>query len=365
MPPKPPAGERATASTTPPATCSNLPMLAPTDGSLAALTAGNPDRWSVLRRRDERVRRRSAAGAEDPRRRCACRSARRRCAAPTPTLWTNPGKSQGGDKLVPDYTVVLRGDAAQPEPGAVMMDMTPLATHGSPNEEGTALIIALMSMMLLTALAAAVVMVSNTETQDLGQLPQQPGSALRRRRRGRARRAGSAARAALERHPRRHACSRRFDRRRMRPRRRRCLAAGMMTLCCGTNTATGQLQALTDTPNLWGANNPQWKLFAWGPLSDMLPERRDRQPDVRRALDGRRSRRGPTAIRRRSADVERHADAPCRGASAPPARARSIEVTVARTSGTEIERGQIAQRGQEELNQRARKAAVQTPGQDR
>jgi hypothetical protein len=39
-----------------------------------------------------------------------------------------------------------------------------------------------------------------------------------------------------------------------------------------------------------------------------------------------------------------------------------IEVTVNRTSGTEIERGQIAQRGQEELNQRARKAAVQTPG---
>ena len=41
---------------------------------------------------------------------------------------------------------------------------------------------------------------------------------------------------------------------------------------------------------------------------------------------------------------------------------KAIEVTVARTSNTEIERGQIAQRGQEELNQRARKAAVQTPG---
>jgi hypothetical protein len=39
-----------------------------------------------------------------------------------------------------------------------------------------------------------------------------------------------------------------------------------------------------------------------------------------------------------------------------------IEVTIARTSSTEIERGQIAQRGQEELNLRARKAAVQTPG---
>ena len=39
-----------------------------------------------------------------------------------------------------------------------------------------------------------------------------------------------------------------------------------------------------------------------------------------------------------------------------------VEVTVARTSTTEIERGYIAQRGQEEWNQRARKAAVQTPG---
>ena len=37
-------------------------------------------------------------------------------------------------------------------------------------------------------------------------------------------------------------------------------------------------------------------------------------------------------------------------------------MTVARTSTTEIERGQVAQRGQEELNQRARKAAVQMPG---
>ncbi len=41
---------------------------------------------------------------------------------------------------------------------------------------------------------------------------------------------------------------------------------------------------------------------------------------------------------------------------------KTIEVTIARTSSTEIERGQVAQRGQEELNQRARKAAVQTPG---
>ena len=41
---------------------------------------------------------------------------------------------------------------------------------------------------------------------------------------------------------------------------------------------------------------------------------------------------------------------------------RTVEVTIVKTDSTEIERGQIAQRGQEELNQRARKAAVQVPG---
>ena len=41
---------------------------------------------------------------------------------------------------------------------------------------------------------------------------------------------------------------------------------------------------------------------------------------------------------------------------------RAVEVTLAKTDSSEIERGQIAQRGQEELNQRARKAAVQMPG---
>ena len=36
------------------------------------------------------------------------------------TLFKNPGTSQGGDRYVPDYTVSVRGDAAQPEPDAVM-----------------------------------------------------------------------------------------------------------------------------------------------------------------------------------------------------------------------------------------------------
>ena len=69
------------------------------------------------------------------------------------------------------------------------------------NEQGTALIIALMSMLLLTALAAAVVMVSNTEIKIAGNYNNGTGDALCGRRRGRARRAGPAADPPLERHP--------------------------------------------------------------------------------------------------------------------------------------------------------------------
>ena len=41
---------------------------------------------------------------------------------------------------------------------------------------------------------------------------------------------------------------------------------------------------------------------------------------------------------------------------------RVIETTLARTDTTEMERGYTGQRGQDEQNRRARKAAVQTPG---
>ena len=39
-----------------------------------------------------------------------------------------------------------------------------------------------------------------------------------------------------------------------------------------------------------------------------------------------------------------------------------IELTVARTDTSELERGYTGQRGQDEQNRRSRKAAVQTPG---
>jgi hypothetical protein len=141
-------------------------------------------------------------------------------------------------------------------------------------------------------------------------------------------------------------------------------AGARITLCCGAGTATGELQAETDSADLWGPNNPRWQLFAWGPVSQLLDNS---------AIDS------PMYVAVWVADDP--ADGPSAGATdgdplldangtltiraeayGPGGTRKIIEVTVARTSGTEIERGQIAQRGQEELNQRARKAAVQTPG---
>jgi len=224
------------------------------------------------------------------------------------------------------------------------------------NEQGTALIIALMAMMLLTALGAAVVMVSTTEThiaanyrnsaealyaadaatervvEDLLQIPRWNDILSGTAQSGFV----DGAMTSVKTLP----------------------GGGTMTLCCGANTATGQLQAETDTLNLWGPNNPQWKLFAWGPLEDMLPNHQIDSPmyvAVWIADDPAESDGNPAADV--NGTLTMHAEAI--GSSG--AR-KVIEVTVARTSSTEIERGQIAQRGQEELNQRARKAAVGQTG---
>jgi PilX N-terminal len=226
------------------------------------------------------------------------------------------------------------------------------------DERGAALIIALMSMMLLTALAAAVVMVSNTETMI---------SANHRN----SQEALYAADAAVERI---------VQDLLMTPRWNDVLAGSVQssfidgsmtstkTLPTGgtisLSSATNQLQSETDSLNLWGANNPQWKLFAWGPLSDILNNSQIdsniyvvvwASDDPADSVDGATPDGNPLADS--NGVLTLHAEA--LGAAG---TRKVVEVTVARTSSTEIERGQIAQRGQEELNQRARKAAVQTPG---
>jgi Tfp pilus assembly protein PilX len=223
------------------------------------------------------------------------------------------------------------------------------------SEEGAALIIALMAMMLLTALGAAVVMVSNTESR-IADNYRNSQEAL------------YAADAAAERV---------VQDLLMIPRWNDILngtaksafvdgtitgqktlpGGGRMTLCCDANTATGQLQAETTTANLWGPDNPSWQLFAWGPISDLLPGvvRSPMYVAVWIADDPAEDDGNPAADGNGTLTV--HAEA-----FGPSGTRKVVEVTVARTASTEIERGQIAQRGQEELNQRARKAAVQMPG---
>jgi hypothetical protein len=121
---------------------------------------------------------------------------------------------------------------------------------------------------------------------------------------------------------------------------------------------TAEIQADSDAEDFWGDNDPVWHLFAYGPLADMA---------------GTGSAQARTYVAVWIADDPSETDgdptADANGvltvlakAWGPNGSVRTVECTVAKTDATEIERGLIAQRGQEELNQRARKAAVQLPG---
>lgn len=122
--------------------------------------------------------------------------------------------------------------------------------------------------------------------------------------------------------------------------------------------ATAALQNETDAADVWGTNDPVWRLYASGPISDMLPSGTIHNPTYIVAWigdDPSESDGNPLADANFVLGLHVEAYGP-NGAR------KVVETTVARTDTTEIERGFIAQRGQEEWNQRARKAAVQTPG---
>src|SRR4029453_1938232 len=134
--------------------------------------------------------------------------------------------------------------------------MTRLRTRLA-EEAGTALIIALMATMLLTALGAAMIMVTTTETKISNNYSNSQEALY-------------AADAAVERVvqdlllvPRWNdiltgSVQSSFVDGGM-AEQKHLTGGGLTTLCCGTNSATGQLQADTDKLNMWGANNPQWR----------------------------------------------------------------------------------------------------------
>ncbi len=108
----------------------------------------------------------------------------------------------------------------------------------------------------------------------------------------------------------------------------------------------------------WGAKNPRWQLFAFSPLQDIIETGTvlssmyvavwiaDDPGDVDTI---------PTNDDNGVLLMRAHAFGPGGATSI-------IEVTIGRTDTTELERGYTGQRGQDEQNRRARKAAVESPG---
>ena len=121
---------------------------------------------------------------------------------------------------------------------------------------------------------------------------------------------------------------------------------------------TANLQNETDTFGVWGANNPVWRLYAYGPINRLALTGTINSLDyvaVWVADD-------PSEIDGNPL-VDGNGVLTLHAVGYGPSNTRKVvEATMAQSSSTDIERGMIAQRGQEEQNQRARKAAVQTPG---
>jgi hypothetical protein len=132
----------------------------------------------------------------------------------------------------------------------------------------------------------------------------------------------------------------------------------------------------------WGPNNPRWRLYGYGNLSNLTPTASVSSPYYVIVMVG----DDPSEL---DDDATKDGITPCgntipvKGPGNPPIwscnpgtgvialRAEAfgprgahkvIEMTLARTDTTELERGYTGQRGQDEQNRRARKAAVQTPG---
>jgi hypothetical protein len=110
-------------------------------------------------------------------------------------------------------------------------------------------------------------------------------------------------------------------------------------------------------------DNPRWRLYAYSPLSSIIDTGTILSPlyvavwvaDDPAETDGNPSADGTVGPGAGVIMLRAKAFGP-NGSEA------TIEAAVSRTNTTELERGYTGQRGQDEQNRRARKAAVQTPG---
>jgi hypothetical protein len=136
---------------------------------------------------------------------------------------------------------------------------------------------------------------------------------------------------------------------------------------CGkvSSCSAGEMNAVTaDRP--WGANNPRWQLYAYGPINDLLPDGQINSPyyvvvwvgDDPAETDG-----DPTRDDGTGANAAARGVVVLRAESFGPFGSHKvIEATVQRPTSTPSENGYSAQRGQDEQNRRNRIATVGTPG---
>lgn len=241
--------------------------------------------------------------------------------------------------------------------------------HPLRNERGISLIVALMSMFLLTALGLGLVMTTMSETMIAGNY-RDSGEALYAADAGVERvmqdlltvpdwnriLAGSVQSSFIDGPP---------SGTRTLP-DGSAIDLGAMTnmLNCAKTSSCTDAEMNTWTPERpYGVNNPRWRLYSYAPLADIIETGTVLSPmyiavwiaDDQAETDGNPNVDGGTANGRGVILMRSEAFGPG-GARA------TIEVTVARTDTSELERGYTGQRGQDEQNRRARKAAVQTPG---
>jgi len=115
----------------------------------------------------------------------------------------------------------------------------------------------------------------------------------------------------------------------------------------------------------WGPNNPRFQLYAYGPVADLVPTNTISSPfyvvvligDDPSETDSDPLHDGSSTTNPGSGVLTLRAES-----FGPRGVHRVVEATVARTAAVGTERGYVGQRGQDEQNRRARKAAVQTPG---
>jgi hypothetical protein len=115
----------------------------------------------------------------------------------------------------------------------------------------------------------------------------------------------------------------------------------------------------------WATNNPRWRPYAYGRISDLVPNATINSSyyalvmvaDDPSETDGDPLHDGVTADNMGRGVLAMRAEA-----FGPRGAHKVIELTVARTNTNELERGYTGQRGQDEQNRRARKSPVQSPG---